>query len=167
MMRGMVRDATPDDAGTIALVEVRAWQGAYQRALGLEFLRELSGAMRQSAWETAIATPGATTLVAEADGGVVGVVTVHVEGQAARIDAIYVDPVHQQRGHGRALLEAAFARVADQPWEVAQAWLFLHNAMGRAFFAVMGFRMDGEKRSHEPTGADEVRLARPRQLPAR
>jgi N-acetylglutamate synthase-like GNAT family acetyltransferase len=162
----VVRDASPADAGAIARVEVRAWQAAYQRSLGQEFLNELSAPLRQGAWETALATGDAVVLVEEAGEGVIGVVAVHVEEQVAVIDAVYVDPAHWHQGHGRGLLDAAFARVEDRPWDIAQAWLFLHNAIGRAFLAVLGFRMDGAKRKHA-TGADEVRLARQRVVPPR
>ena len=158
----MVRQATAADAEAIAHVEIRAWQAAYGRALGAQFLNDLSEKLRQTAWEATLAAEGTTTLVAEDAGGVVGVAAVRTAGDAAEIDAVYVDPAHWRQGHGRALLSAAFQRVDAEPWQTARAWVFLHNAMGRAFFATLGFRMDGEKRHHDGTGADEVRLARTR-----
>lgn len=150
----MLREATEADADAIALVEVRAWQAAYQRALGVEFLNELSVGLRASAWAAAL--DGA--VVAEQEGHVVGVARAVVSGATAEIAAVYVDPLHWQRGIGRELLEDGFARIASEPWAQAHAWLFLHNAMGRAFFARFGFRMDGAKRDHEASGSQEVRM---------
>ncbi len=154
----MLRDGTQADAEAIALIEVRAWQAAYQRALGPQFLNELSVPLRAAAWASALADADTTTLVAERDGDVIGVCAVSTAGPIAEIAGTYVDPLHWQAGVGRPLLEAGFERIVGQPWQEAHAWLFLHNAMGRAFFARFGFRMDGTKRVHDGSGAEEVRM---------
>jgi N-acetylglutamate synthase-like GNAT family acetyltransferase len=155
----MVREATEGDANAIAVVEVRAWQGAYQRALGPEFLNELSVPLRAAAWESTIPAGFATTTVAEHEGAIIGVCSVSAGGPVAEVLAVYVDPLQWQRGVGRALLEDGFDRIGERPWEAVHAWVFLHNAMGRAFLARFGFRMDKTRRTHELSGAEEVRMA--------
>jgi RimJ/RimL family protein N-acetyltransferase len=40
-------------------------------------------------------------------------------------------------------------------------WVFLHNAQARAFYARFGFRLDGEQRPHEASGAIEARMRAP------
>lgn len=157
-LQPVIRDPTPADADAIALVEVRAWQAAYQRSLGAQFLNDLSVPLRATAWATTIAATDRTTLVAEEAGSVIGVCSVTAPRAIAEVLAAYVDPLHWQAGVGRPLLESAFGRIADQPWEEVHAWLFLHNAMGRAFFARFGFRMDGTTRVHKASGAQEVRM---------
>ena len=154
----MLRQATVSDADAIALVEVRAWQAAYQRALGVEFLNELSVPLRATAWTSSLAAADAITVVAEHEGDVIGVCSVTVQGPVAEIASTCVDPLHWHRGNGRLLLEGGWERIGERTWEEAHAWLFLHNAMGRAFLARFGFRMDGTKRVHAASGAEEVRL---------
>ena len=70
----VIREATPDDARAIAEVHVASWRWAYRDDLPAEFLDGLSGG-RPGARVGRVARagrPGAGTLVAELDGGIVG-----------------------------------------------------------------------------------------------
>lgn len=154
----MPRDAAPADAEAIARVEVRAWQAAYQRSVGPRYLAELSVGLRASAWEGRL--DGAR--VVEHEGAVVGVCAVAVVEPVLEVRGLYVDPACWQRGFGRELLGDAIGRSAGAAWEHAEAWLFLHNAIGRSAFARLGFRLSGDKRQDPATHADEVLLRKPR-----
>jgi hypothetical protein len=73
----IVRPARAEDAGQIALVHVRSWQGAYRGLIPQAFLDGLDVAERTRTWERALAetdNPRAGVLVADDGGNVVGFV---------------------------------------------------------------------------------------------
>ncbi|MGB6243494.1 ribosomal protein S18-alanine N-acetyltransferase [Gordonia sp. (in: high G+C Gram-positive bacteria)] len=77
------------------------------------------------------------------------------------VHTIGVDPEHQGRGYGRALLEALL-RVADE----ARAPVFLEvrtdNAPAIALYERNGFEIAGVRRNYyQPSGADAYTMVRP------
>jgi RimJ/RimL family protein N-acetyltransferase len=155
-----VRAAVPEDAEAIATVEVRAWQAAYQRSVGPRYLGELSTALRADVWREWITGPGPLIhcTVAEVDGAVAGACALAPAGDTLQLQALYVDPARWRSGIGGALFGDGLARHAAEPWNQVDAWLFLHNAVGRSAFARLGFRLEGSRRQHAETHADEVLL---------
>jgi GNAT superfamily N-acetyltransferase len=103
----VIRPARPDD--TSALVRAYDWLFA-------------PPGIRPAAWDTGrardrlsrlIAASGASVLVAESDGEVVGIISVYLDvesvrfGQRAWVEDLAVHPDHRSAGHGKALLDAA------------------------------------------------------------
>ena len=103
----MIRPARPDD--TPALVRAYDWLFA-------------PPGIKPAAWDPGhaedrlsrlIAAPGGSVLVAEADGEVVGIISVYLDiesvrfGQRAWVEDLAVHPDHRSAGHGKALLDAA------------------------------------------------------------
>ncbi|CAN5607472.1 hypothetical protein BH20ACT19_BH20ACT19_00970 [soil metagenome] len=163
----MVRDATVGDARGIAEVQVAAWRAAYRGILPGRLLDDLSVGLREDFWLSHLHGrdhPG-FTLVAEEAGSVAGfcslVLPSRDEGagdRTAEIVATYVDPGRWGQGVGRELLGRARDRLLGGDWDDVTLWVFMRNAHGRAFYARSGFRLDGTKGAHEPSGVSTVRM---------
>lgn len=92
--------------------------------------------------------PVSETTVAETDGRVVGFVSL----VGNEVGGIYVDPDHQGRGVGRALMD--HARLARPHLELA---VFEDNLIGRRFYDAYGFTQ-ADRRIHAESGRYELRL---------
>jgi len=167
----VVREATAADARGIAEVHVRCWQAAYGGILGKQLLDDLSVELREDFWKAELGDESsrASTLVAEDPPGVVaGFITVVLPSRdedagdrTAEIAATYVDPSRWNSGLGRSLLREALAGLDDDRWDDATLWIFQRNAQGRAFYARSGFRLDGAKSKHDPSGVTTARMRVP------
>ena len=93
--------------------------------------------------------PKAETWVFEADGNVVGFVSLI----GNEVGAIFAHPEYQGRGIGRALMDHA-ARLRDDLF----LDVFENNAVGRRFYDRYGFRFE-HKHVHEQTGHMQIRLS--------
>lgn len=92
--------------------------------------------------------PMAETGVYELDGVVVGFVALI----GSEVGAIFVDPEHQGRGIGRALMDHARAARPFLELDVFEA-----NHIGRRFYDAYGFEVVG-RHTHEATGQTQLRL---------
>ena len=59
------------------------------------------------------------------------------------------------------MLREVLARLDTGEWDEVTLWVFRRNAQGRAFYARSGFRLDGEIRSHQPSGVATARMRLP------
>jgi ribosomal protein S18 acetylase RimI-like enzyme len=72
-----------------------------------------------------------------------------------------VDPKHQRRGYGSALLEFASLEIFDAGISVAQAWVLVDNHAARAFFRSHGWRDTPERRDCKyPPRPQELKMMR-------
>jgi ribosomal protein S18 acetylase RimI-like enzyme len=155
----LVRHATTEDAEAIGRVHVRAWQAAYRGQVPDQYLDSLDPMTRSRKWRDVIAEGRRTILVSEADGAVVGFCSLAASGdadlareQVGEITAIYVDPVHWRRGHGRALMEAARVAARASGYERLTLWVLRSNEAARAFYESHGFEADGAEKLDELFG---------------
>lgn len=146
----MIRAATPADADAIATVQVRAWRRAYADFLPPEAM-EHDPAAAHERWRANLAEGAAarrTTLVFELDGRIAGYASVGpARGEGSQpgvgeLMAVYVDPVAQGAGVGRALMDAAEARLLEQGHGEAVLWVFAANGMARDFYARRGWVLE-------------------------
>jgi ribosomal protein S18 acetylase RimI-like enzyme len=165
MMSVAVRPATADDAEATALAHVRSWQAAYAGIVPDDILAGLDPAAmadRHRGWLPRT-DGGRAALVVERDGAVVGFAAIgHYRGPehdsepdptAGEVFAIYVHPTHWRAGAGRALMEAAVAKLtADRPRPV-RLWVFDANESARLFYQRCGFAADGAAGRFPITGA--------------
>jgi RimJ/RimL family protein N-acetyltransferase len=167
----MVRDATVDDVPALADLHVRAWRVAYQGFIRADILAGLSVVEREKSWQVnlGIGGPFAFTLVEETpEGAIAGFCSLVLPSRdddagerTAELGGTYVDPGHWQAGVGRALVEVALARLEPGAWDEMTLWVFKRNAQARAFYARLGFRLDGAERVHEFAAAKVVRMRMP------
>ncbi|MGD2102637.1 MAG: GNAT family N-acetyltransferase [Acidimicrobiia bacterium] len=92
--------------------------------------------------------PMAETSVFVIDGRVVGFLSLI----GNEVGGIFVDPDHQRRGMGRALMDRARESRPFLELDVFEA-----NAIGRRFYDNYGFQLV-DRRIHERTGQPEIRL---------
>lgn len=92
--------------------------------------------------------PVAETTVYAVDGKVVGFVSM----VGNEVGGLFVDPDHQKRGIGRALMDTV-----RQSHPYLELSVFEANADGRRFYDIYGFELTG-RRINEQTGEPELRL---------
>ncbi len=89
---------------------------------------------------TDIAVPEGRTWIAEAEGRVVGFVTLRETASAAEVEDLFVDPDCMRRGIGRALIETIAGVAADRGWPQIEVDA---NPHAQEFYARTGFAPSG------------------------
>lgn len=92
--------------------------------------------------------PASDTTVFELEGAVVGFVSM----VGNEVGGLFVDPRHQGKGIGRALLDRALLTRAN-----LELGVFEQNTIGRRFYDRYGFSIT-ERRIEEGTGEPELRM---------
>lgn len=151
------RLAWPQDAGSIADVQVAAWRRSYVGVLPDEVLAGLDRDSLVAAWREEIARPGEARqriLVALDEDRVVGYVLTApatdpdcdpaVDGE---IDDLTVHSEHEHGGHGSRLLHAAIDTLRADRFERAVVWLTSTDDARRAFLTESGWVADGAHRT--------------------
>jgi len=168
----VVRPARAEDAGQIALVHVRSWQGAYRGLIPQAYLEGLDVAQRTQMWERTLAEtedPNAGVLVADEGGSVVGFVGYFPSrdpdadpGLVGEIGAIYLLPGAWGGGIGRRLMDAAIDRLAGAGFAQATLWVLDSNVRARRFYEAGGWSADGTAKQDDSRGfpLSEVRYRR-------
>jgi ribosomal protein S18 acetylase RimI-like enzyme len=148
----MIRPGTPEDAEAVARVHVETWQAAYAHVLPREGLERLSGERTARRAELHRRSP---PIVAEADGEIVGFVSVgpgNDPGSDGELYAIYVHPDHWGAGFGRQLVQAGEERLRELGHSHAILWVLEDNPRARRFYELAGWTADGTARPIEIFG---------------
>ena len=162
----VIRAATASDADAIARVHVSSWKSAHSRVLPAEYLESLDSAARAEEWSEILTAGRGTTLVAEANGRILGFASYgpsrdeDAEDGDLELYAIYLDPEAWGRGVARQLIRAI---LADAPDGVPMSlWVLEQNERARHFYRRHGFQADGVDRIDEFGGhpVTEVRYRR-------
>jgi ribosomal protein S18 acetylase RimI-like enzyme len=174
-----VRAATLDDADDIVRINVHGWQRAYAGIVPDDVLDAMEVTGRAERYRHRMRHPdNFQHLVATDDGRVVGYVCLGnyrlgqdngaVHRFAGEILAIYVDPPRWGTGAGRALMDAALARLAARGFQQVRLWVLAANHQARRFYERAGFTLDGAAADYPVSRPDgsivdlpEVRYARP------
>jgi len=148
-----LRRATPADAHAIAAVHVASWQAAYRGLFPDAVLDALSVAEREAMWAPRLAAADPAIWVSEEAGRVTGFISLLPSRDAdvppprfAEISALYVHPDVWGHGHGRTLVEAVLAHVAQTPTESVIVWALTGNLGARHFYERLGFARDDGRR---------------------
>jgi ribosomal protein S18 acetylase RimI-like enzyme len=166
-METALRPAEIADAAAIARVHVLTWQVAYRGIMPDAFLDALQIADRVALWHESLTSPkpGHEVLVWLRAGAVAGFVAFgpgREDSTRGEVYALYVVSEAWDTGAGRALLEAASARLAATGFASALLWVAAANARARRFYERAGWSADGAAKSGVVLGVtvDEVRYAR-------
>jgi ribosomal protein S18 acetylase RimI-like enzyme len=169
-----IRPLTDADIDALAEVHVRTWQSAYAGIVPAEVLDALDPAVwaeRRRSWPV---PPGASTLVAEDDGTLIGFANFgpgrveqtgsdEYDMSAGELYAIYVDPGRQRGGAGKLLFMAAKEGLAKAGFPEMRLWVFEENHPARRFYERMGMAPTGERQHYTPRGSTaelpEIRYA--------
>ena len=146
----VIRPAFPADAQAIAEVHVASWQRAYRDIIPDDWLASQTVEKRRALWEQILADPAQTTLVSEADHGIVGWTNYGPSrdedldrARVVELNGIYVVAGHWDRGLGRMLWLEVLNRIRAGPAEAIVLWVFTANARARRFYENAGFAPDG------------------------
>ncbi|MCW3002007.1 MAG: family N-acetyltransferase [Conexibacter sp.] len=149
----MIRPAVREDARAIAELEVRAWRWAFVDIV--EDADMPSVRAREARWT---ARPLEGAFVAQVDGRIVGVVRAGpdpdaADGQAGRLDGLYVDPAAQGAGVGTALYDHALAALRAAGFGAATLEVHAANGHARGFYERRGWSADGAAGEADGTAA--------------
>jgi len=137
-----IRPARAQDAPEIARLDIETWQAAYAGILATPFLVGLSPERRERGWAAVIRRePRDVCVATDPDGNI------HGFGSCGRcrdepnftgeVFTLYVAPDWQNRGIGRRLLLALFARLVELGHDSAVIWVLRDNP-ARFFYRRLG-----------------------------
>lgn len=162
-----VRDATPDDAESIAELNTAAWRVAFRGIVSDDFLAAHDGAPlgRREALENL--EENAIQLVAEHEDGVVGWLAAQPcedddcdPERTFEVRACYVTPSFWRRGIGRLLMNALSERLASSRWNEVKLWTAQGTPDSHAFYRSLGFEEDGRVKDHQLSDGSSVTVIR-------
>ena len=152
MRKLTIRQATVDDAATIARIQVRGWQWGYRGILPKHFLASLSAEAREPAWRAQLQpTSPACTGIAIEDDAALGFVTygpardsdLRPPASAGEVYAIYQEEAVAGTGVGRALMAHATKELRSRGYDLAVLWVLEANSRARHFYETGGWACDG------------------------
>ncbi len=167
-----MRHARPQDATTVADIQLRAWFENHSATLGTK-VPFLDPEPMRGSWDVAITSPPSArhhVFVAEEDGIVVGfaaMVPAEVAaagsptsgsraqtslGTAAEIIALEVDPRRTRRGHGSRLLAACVDALRAAGAGVVRTWVLEDDGPRAGFLTGAGFSPSGTSRQLDALG---------------
>lgn len=159
----MLRNATIQDAQTIATIHVASWQAAYDGLLPEEFLDRLSVPQRAKFWRSILAESAGETWLAEENGRLLGFVNFGPcrdedmdKETVAEIYAIYLLPEAWGKGYGRALCQQALLSLKEAGFSEVSLWVLSENEGAIAFYERAGFEVDDATKTGQ---WDNVQLA--------
>ncbi|HUR14986.1 MAG TPA: GNAT family N-acetyltransferase [Mycobacteriales bacterium] len=145
-----VRPARPSDAPGIARVQLATWQAAYAEVLPAAALA-LAPEDVAAAWAEAVGSPPSPhhrVLVALDAEQVVGLaacepaVDEDLDGPAAELTALLVEPRWGRRGHGSRLVAAAVDLWREEQVPTAVTWVFESDTVVADFLTAAGWGAD-------------------------
>lgn len=166
-----VRVATTADAPAVARIHVASWDVAYRGIMPDDVIARTDTAYRTRFWTERLATREWPVLVIDAGGEILAfchMVPSPDPGDdpktVGHITSIHVLPHLHGRGHGRALLDHAFAEFRRRCFSEVTLWVLEGNASARRFYEQLGFKEDGGRKTYPGTEVPEVRyrIALPR-----
>jgi len=152
MRKLTIRQATVDDAATIAGIQVRGWQWGYRGILPKDILASLSAEAREPKWREQLEpnSPASTSMAIE-DDVPLGFVTygpardsdLSPPADAGEIYAIYEEEAVAGTGVGSALMAHATDELRSRHYTLAVLWVLEANSRARRFYEIGGWERDG------------------------
>jgi ribosomal protein S18 acetylase RimI-like enzyme len=139
-----IRRARPEDARSIARVDVETWRATYAGVLSTPYLVGLSERRREAGWRNAILRePRDVRVAVSEDGTLLGFGSCGPSyGDrrfAGEVFTLYVAPDWQNRGIGRRILLALFRRLVAAGRSSVVIWVLRDNP-SRFFYERLGAR---------------------------
>ena len=158
-----VRPATPDDLSGVLEVFLACWRESYRGVLPDAAIDAMTDERAEALWRRVLAATSGVVLVAERDGGIVGITRyAATPGDDGRVDgavhSLYVSPRAHGGGIGGALLARATDELRDAGAEAATLWVFAANLPSIGFYEAKGWHADGATRTQPEFGEPEQRM---------
>jgi len=151
-----LRVATAADAEALGRIHVESWKVAYRGIMPDDVIARTDLAFRTRLWTDRLATREWPVFVIETGGELVAfchMVPSPDPGDdpktVGHITSIHVLPQLRGRGHGRALLDRAFAEFRRRGYAEVTLWVLERNASARHFYEGLGFTYTGELDGNE------------------
>jgi GNAT superfamily N-acetyltransferase len=156
------RSAGADDAEQVARLHADSWRRHYRGAFADSFLDGDLVAERVSVWSKRLADPvGTETILAEADGRLVGFVHVMFDLDAewgSLVDNLHVFHSRRRSGIGKQLLGRAAQAVVDHAdGDAMYLWVLAQNVAAQGFYLATGASCVQTK-AVAPPGGDPAHL---------
>jgi GNAT superfamily N-acetyltransferase len=136
-----VRRAAPEDARTIADIQIETWRATYVGVMPQDVLDSLDVDDRARNWAHWLTVDATAQFLVERDGAEVGFVSAgpcRHEDVSGEVYAIYVRPEAWGTGSGWALMDAAVDWLAVH-WQEAILWVAEENPRARRFYERYGW----------------------------
>lgn len=160
----MIRLAAPADAPAVARIHVESWKVAYRGIMPDDVIARTDLAYRTRFWTERLATRDWPVFLIDEGGESVAfcqaIATPDADDDAktvGHITSIHVLPRLRGKGHGRALLDRAFAEFRRRGMTEVTLWVLEGNGPARSFYERLGFRNDGGRKAYPGTDVSEVR----------
>jgi len=170
------RLAWPDDAGSIARVQIAAWRDMYADVLAPEVLESLDVDDFAERWTVSLTKPQDArirVLVALDRADVRGFALVHPSFDPdadqvtdGEVGELVVDPEHRGEGHGSRLLQAAMDTLAADHFTRVRWWIASTDDALRDFVTSSGWEADGAHRELQDEAGTTVKQVRLHTSPA-
>ncbi len=164
------RLAWPDDARSIARVQVAAWRDMYADILAPEVLESLDVDDFTERWTVSLTKPQDArirVLVALDRADVRGFALVHPSFDPdadqvtdGEVGELVVDPEHRGEGHGSRLLQAAMDTLAADHFTRVRWWIASTDDALRDFVTSSGWEADGAHRELQDEAGNTVKQVR-------
>ena len=164
------RLAWPDDAGSIARVQLAAWRDLYTDLLAPDVLESLDVDEFAERWSASLTKPPdarVRVLVALDRTDVRGFALVHPsydpdadQVSDGEVGEFVVDPAHRGEGHGSRLLQAAMDTLAADSFTRIRWWIASTDDALRAFVTSSGWEADGAHRELQDDAGQTVKQVR-------
>jgi len=163
--RYAVRSLRVDDADSAAQVHVQVWRETYADDMSPEYLAGLDPQNSARRWRlrAEVEDPEALCFVAvDGDGTGGEVVGMAAAGATRDRDAPTSWELYSintlARVHGSGMADDLLAAVVGA--RDASLWVLTTNARAQGFYTRHGFVVDGARKPHPETGAEEIRMVR-------
>ena len=155
-----VRAARLDEAGELAEPAIAAWREGFRGIVPADV--DPARAWRPERIADRLRGPnhdGSEILAAKIDGEIRGLVLIgphralDAPAGEGEIIALYVHPTRWRQGLGRALVEAALARLAHWGHTEVIVWTLAESPRNLAFYEALGFHRDGARQRRPSFGS--------------
>jgi GNAT superfamily N-acetyltransferase len=161
-----IRQASVDDAESLAFVHVQSWKSAYRGLLPQAYLDALTPADRLDRWSERLRCdewPREATYVADEADAVVGFIHVGPSRDsdaagAGELRSVYVLPHLWSTGAGRELTITGLDSLRQASFTEATLWVLRNNARATRFYDAGGWRPDGARKTDRIGGATVTEL---------
>ena len=144
-----IRPLDPADIAAVVALSLRAWGPVFpsiEASLGADVYRALEPdpfEAQRHAVEEVCADPSMEVWVAVDEGVVAGFVALQLAGALGVVDMVAVDPDHQRRGVGSALMQHALQRTEEMgvPVAMVETGSDPGHAPARALYEHLGYRL--------------------------
>ncbi len=137
-----IRPALPEEAGTIAGIQISSWQTTYRGLMPEVVLENLSFGRQRDWWSGELSGGDHKVLVAEAGGKLVGFASYGPERESdplyeGELYTLYLLQGYQRKGLGRDLFRAAAQGLMEAGMNAMLVWVLSTNP-ARRFYEYLG-----------------------------